>query len=158
MIHRAAALFLCCLAPSAVAQFVPDDPLYDSGGPYPTIDDGQWNLRAIQVDRAWEITTGSDEVVIAVLDNSHRLDHEDLAGALWTNPDEIPNNGIDDDLNGYIDDIHGCDFTLNSGTASALYFHATPVTGIALARTDNAKGLAGVAGGEAGELEPDTCS
>mgnify|MGYP001804291545 CR=1 FL=1 len=86
------ALF-CFPASSAFAQFVPNDPLYDawdstlitspSAAPAPVpADPGQWNLRAIRADEAWEITRGDSDVVIAVIATPFRLDHADLIGAL----------------------------------------------------------------------------
>ena len=83
------------------AQVVPSDPRYGEQAPI-------WNL--LGAPDAWAVTTGSREVVVAVLDGGVDLDHPDLAANIWTNPGEIPGNGVDDDGNGYIDDVHGYDF------------------------------------------------
>lgn len=62
----------------------------------------------------------SDTVIVAILDSGYDLNHEDLKDQIWTNPKEIPNNGIDDDQNGYIDDIHGWNF-LGSANKTVIY-------------------------------------
>lgn len=82
------------------ASLSPNDPEFPN----------QWYLQAIKAPEAWEKTTGSREVVVAVLDVGVEVPHPDLMDNIWTNPDEIPFNFIDDDHNGYIDDIHGWDF------------------------------------------------
>ncbi len=102
----------------------------------------QWNLRRIRLPEAWAITTGS-EAPIAVLDTGIDLDHVDLAAKIWMNEAEIPGNGLDDDANGYVDDVHGWNFV--AGTALlAAEPHGTHVAGIAAAHTDNGIGIAGV--------------
>jgi subtilisin family serine protease len=68
---------------------------------------------------AWDLTTGSTNVIVAVIDTGISLTHEDLRGQLWVNEDEIPNNGIDDDNNGYIDDRHGMNALWPTNVASA---------------------------------------
>ncbi|MGP1433849.1 MAG: S8 family peptidase [Catonella sp.] len=90
---------------------------------------------------------GQQETIVAVIDTGVDYTHEDLQGALWVNKGEIPENGIDDDGNGYIDDVHGWNFYDNN---NVLYdgtedMHGTHVTGI-IAATMNSKGIAGVAG------------
>ena len=59
------------------------------------------------VTDAWELTTGSEDIIVAVIDTGVRYTHNDLAANMWTNPDEIPDNGVDDDGNGYVDDVYG---------------------------------------------------
>jgi subtilisin family serine protease len=104
----------------------------------------------INVLPAWEITTGDPRVVIAIIDNSFDYVHEDLKDNIWTNSGEIPENGIDDDDNGYIDDIMGWNFRNNVWDVQNDHKgdqHGTHVGGIVAARSNNAKGVAGIAGG-----------
>ncbi len=98
----------------------------------------------MDTDLAWDITTGSDKVVLGVLDTGLRLDHEEFAGRLWVNEDEIPNNGIDDDNNGYIDDINGWDFVNRDNIPEDDNSHGSNVTGIAAATGNNGVGMAGM--------------
>lgn len=105
----------------------------------------------IDAEQAWNITTGSDRVVIAVLDTGFDLNHPDLAGNLWTNPLEIPGNGIDDDGNGYIDDVNGMDFASNEAAGEdnnpddpVTQGHGTAVSGVIGAIGGNGLGVAGV--------------
>ncbi|MEN8108487.1 MAG: S8 family serine peptidase [Pseudomonadota bacterium] len=83
------------------------DPLVDVCDSADVVD--QWGLFRVGAEDAWNVTTGSDSVVIAVIDSGVDLDHDDLAGNIWNNPAEMA-NGIDDDGNGFIDDLHGADF------------------------------------------------
>jgi len=95
-------------------HFVPRDPLYTPAGPYcdPLLEicTDQWGLFQVGAEGAWHETTGSPDVVIAVLDSGVDLDHDDLYGNIWTNPGETPANGADDDGNGIVDDVNGADF------------------------------------------------
>ena len=70
----------------------------------------QWNLSKIEAPAAWDITTGGDKVVIAVIGTGVSLDHPELQDKIWTNRGETPDNDIDDDGNGFVDDVHGWDF------------------------------------------------
>lgn len=70
-----------------------------------------WGLKKIEADKAWDITTGSSDITVAVIDTGVDYTHPDIQQNIWTNEDEIPGNGIDDDNNGYIDDVRGWDFT-----------------------------------------------
>lgn len=100
----------------------------------------------IDVLRAWEKSTGGG-VVVAVTDTGVDLDHPELAGRLWTNPGEIADNGVDDDANGFIDDVHGYDFHARDADPSDTDGHGTHVAGVIAAETGNALGVAGVAPG-----------
>jgi subtilisin family serine protease len=107
----------------------------------------QWALQGdapMGIDSAWRQTTGAN-VTVAIIDSGIDLGHPDLAPNLWTNPGEIPDNGIDDDGNGYVDDVHGYDFVDNDGTPQDVNGHGTHVAGIVGARGGNGIGGAGVA-------------
>jgi len=94
---------------------------------------------------AWNLTTGSAQTVLAIIDSGIDLNHPDLAANLWTNPGEIPGNGIDDDGNGYIDDVHGINAITGSGTPQDGALHGTHVAGILGAVGNNGTGITGVA-------------
>jgi len=106
----------------------------------------QWNLPKIGMPQAWDTTTGGS-VVIAILDTGVELEHPDLRAKIWTNPDENSCNGIDDDGNGKVDDVHGWDFVNDDNDPQDDYGKGTHVAGIAAAETDNEEGIAGVSWG-----------
>src|SRR5215813_6080658 len=98
----------------------------------------------IKAYKAWDITTGSPDVIIAVSDTGVDLTHPDLVHNIYTNPGEIPGNGIDDDHNGYIDDVHGYNVADQNGDTSDAVGHGTQIAGIIAAEMNNRIGIAGV--------------
>lgn len=112
----------------------------------------------IDAPEAWEDTTGSPSVVVAVLDSGIDIDHEDLECNVWVNPGEDLDsdgvvwdsedlNGVDDDSNGFVDDLIGWDFAGGDNDPSGTNAHGTHVSGIVAACGDNGLGVMGVAGG-----------
>ncbi|GAB5410197.1 MAG: hypothetical protein BalsKO_25620 [Balneolaceae bacterium] len=103
--------------------------------------------------QAWDISTSSSDVIISIVDSGVNYEHEDLENKQWLNLNEIPNNGIDDDNNGFVDDYLGWDFWENGFTEESFVSdndpfarnsdHGTHVAGIATADPNNGKGLAG---------------
>jgi subtilisin family serine protease len=110
--------------------------------------DEQWAVApgsVLDLPGAWELSRGAG-VTVAVVDSGAKIDHPDLAPNIWTNFDEVPGNGVDDDRNGFVDDVHGVDFTtgapgqdLTDGNG-----HGTHVAGI-IAAAANGVGVVGVA-------------
>ena len=113
----------------------PDDPLYPS----------QWALAQVSAPAAWDVSTGSSSVIVADLDSGVDYDHPDLAGAMWHNPGETAGNGIDDDGNGYVDDVYGIDRSSGDSDPMDEEGHGTFTAGIMAAVGDNTVGVTGVA-------------
>ena len=135
------------LRPTLADAVVPNDPKYSE----------QWSLPLMRLPQAWAIEKGDRGVVIAIIDSGIDYKHDDLAPKVWINTGEVPDNGLDDDGNGYVDDIYGWDFTdAPNLQAEGDYIegdnepidergHGTHVAGIAGAMPNNGIGIAGVA-------------
>jgi subtilisin family serine protease len=106
---------------------------------------GMWGLEKIDAPAAWDVTIGHSSTVVGVIDTGIGLGHPDLAANIWTNPGEIPGDGDDNDLNGYIDDVHGWDFVQNDNDPHDPNGHGTHVSGTIAAIGNNNVGVPGVA-------------
>lgn len=98
----------------------------------------------IDAPEAWDITTGSSDVIVGVIDTGIQYDHEDLVNNMWMNPGEIAGNGVDDDGNGYIDDIYGIDTANGDSDPYDDEGHGTHVSGTIGAEGNNGVGVVGV--------------
>jgi len=132
----------------------PNDPKFQDGS--------EWALNQItdsdiDAPEAWDMERGNGRVVVAIVDTGVDWNHPDLEANIWTNPGEIPSNGIDDDRNGFIDDVKGWDFvdtensvwpgedgTKEDNNPMDFHGHGTMVAGIVGAVTNNSIGIAGV--------------
>jgi subtilisin family serine protease len=133
-----AVLVLAALAPPAAA-LVPGDPLFSE----------QWALQSgapLDGPAAWALAGTGAQTTVAVLDTGIDAGHPDLRGALWTNPGEIAGNRIDDDRNGWVDDVHGFDFVRGDGDPDDEEGHGTHVAGLIAAAQDDT-GITGLAPG-----------
>eukprot|EP00913_Durusdinium_trenchii_P008968 g8434.t1 len=126
----------------------PNDPLFDDQWALHNTGQGSGTEDAdIDALEAWSVTTGDRSVVVAVIDTGIDYAHTDLAANMWFNSGEIPWNGVDDDGNGFVDDVHGYDFVNNDGDPSDDHGHGTHVAGTIAAVGDNGTGVVGVAPG-----------
>ncbi len=93
--------------------------------------------------KAWEITTGSEEIIVGILDSGTKIDHPDLSGRIWVNTEEVK-NGRDDDGNGFVDDINGYNFAYDNSNVKDDGGHGTNIAGTVGASTNNSLGYAGI--------------
>ncbi|HYQ45313.1 MAG TPA: S8 family serine peptidase [Polyangiaceae bacterium] len=132
--------------PNYVAHLVytPNDPYWSSSGSWGQPRADLWDLKLMHTSQAWDATRGNG-VVVAVVDTGVDINHPDLAGNVWTNPGEIPDNGVDDDGNGFIDDVHGWSVLGNNNQVDDFIGHGTHVAGTIAAQDNNGIGVVGVA-------------
>jgi hypothetical protein len=120
-------------------EYTPNDPSLGA----------QTYLNQVRAQQAWDVSKGDSSVVIGIIDTGVYWYHPDLSSNIWINKNEIPYNGVDDDNNGYVDDIRGWDFGGLNGIPDNdpqedAPYHGTHVAGIASASTDNGIGVAGM--------------
>ncbi len=131
------------------ASYVPNDPLFSGQTGY---------VNTIEATSAWDVERGDSSVAVAILDSGIDLEHSDLVNKLWTNPLEVPGNGIDDDHNGCVDDVHGCSLIKPEEANASCNMpadggvrddngHGTFVAGIIGAEGNNGIGISGAAPG-----------
>ena len=130
-----------------LSRWTPNDPRYDEQWHYNNTGQTGGTVDAdIDLPEAWDLEAGNAEVVVAVEDQGIQFNHPDLAANMWINSGEVAGNGIDDDGNGYVDDIYGYNFTSGTGTISP-GDHGTHTSGTIGAVTNNGVGVSGIAGG-----------
>ncbi len=102
----------------------------------------QWGPQKINAPKAWQLE-GTDDVVVAVIDTGISYTHPELQNLMWRNPGEVPGNGVDDDHDGYIDDVYGYDFANDDGDPLDDHFHGSHCAGI-IGAEHNGIGIAGL--------------
>ncbi|MEZ4884891.1 MAG: choice-of-anchor L domain-containing protein [Chitinophagales bacterium] len=129
-------------------EFAEQVPLYQKFLTPNDLHPDQWNLKKVEAEGAWDLATGNKDVWVAMVDDAVLTTHEDLAANIWRNDNEIANNGIDDDGNGYVDDVMGWDAGDNDNdpnppnTGDDSFSHGTHCAGIVSAATDNGLAIA----------------
>ena len=112
-----------------------------------------WGIKKTSAPKAWAISKGSKDVIVAIIDTGADIHHEDLKNNIWRNPGETgldsrgrdkATNGIDDDGNGFIDDVNGWNFVSNTNDLTDNHGHGTHIAGIIGAEADNGKGISGI--------------
>ena len=123
-------------------DYIPNDPRFsEQWGLHNTGSSGGTTDADIDAPEAWEITSGDTSVIIGITDTGIKYDHKDLDLNIWKNPGEISGDGIDNDLNGYVDDIYGWDFKNSDNNPMDDHDHGTHVAGIIGAIGNNNIGL-----------------
>lgn len=132
-------------------NFIPNDPYFSSYGSWGQAYLDLWGINLIGSASAWDTSTGAG-IIVGVVDTGIDFTHPDIVANIWTNTGEIPNNGIDDDGNGFIDDVHGWDFIgstytnpVQSNNPTDHFGHGTHVSGTIAATGNNGIGVIGVA-------------
>ena len=127
------------------AASTPNDPRYgDLYGLHNTGQSGGTVDADVDAPEAWQVSTGSRDIIVGVVDTGIDYNHPDLAANMWVNPGEIAGNGIDDDGNGFVDDVHGYDFANDDGDPFDDEGHGTHCAGTIGGVGNNGLGVAGV--------------
>jgi len=126
------------------SALIPNDPFFSSSNSWGQGYDDIWAVKKIGAPTAWDTTQG-DAVIVAVVDTGADPTHPDLMANLWTNPREIPGNGIDDDNNGFVDDVRGWNFASGTNDPTDGNGHGTHVSGTIAAVGNNGQGIIGIA-------------
>ncbi|AQQ67590.1 hypothetical protein Mag101_08010 [Microbulbifer agarilyticus] len=134
------------VAPNAAFQLqsLPNDLSPALWGLHNTGQDDGTSGADIDAELGWSIRYSAEDIVVAVIDTGIDYTHPDLAANMWVNEGEIPNNGIDDDGNGFVDDVHGYDFANKDADPMDTDSHGTHVAGIIGAEGNNGLGISGV--------------
>ena len=126
-------------------NMIPDDPQFSSLWALDNTGQSSGTVDAdINAPQAWDTITGQENIVLGVIDTGIDYNHPDLSTNMWSNPGEIPNNGIDDDSNGYIDDVHGVNTITGTGNPMDDNGHGTHVAGTMAAQGNNDIGVTGI--------------
>ncbi len=135
----------------AYVEYAEKLPIYEMSYTPDDLQTFQWGIPRINAALAWDVSKGNRRVTVAMVDDAMRITHEDLAPQVWLNPGEIPGDGIDNEGNGWIDDVHGYDLAdvdndpnPPSGANDNDFSHGTHTSGIAGAATDNGLGVASI--------------
>lgn len=138
------ALIIPLSVQAATKAYYPNDPFYKD----------QWYVRQIHAPEAWSVTQGGEQVLVAVIDGGIDIGHPDLADNIYVNSEEIPDDGIDNDENGFVDDVHGWNFVRDDGDVrpmpspgqtDATWSHGTVNASLIAGEGDNGFGIAGIA-------------
>lgn len=104
----------------------------------------QYGMTKIQAPAAWSLSKGSSNVLVGIIDSGVDYNHVELSSNMWRNPGEIAGDGIDNDGNGYVDDVYGWDFADNDNNPMDENGHGTHCAGVVAAASNNGKGVAGI--------------
>ncbi len=131
---------------SAVASFEQDSvQQFDTTASNDSLSSQQSYLSQINASSAWTVTTGSSSIVVGIVDTGIDYTHSDLAANMWVNTKEIAGNGVDDDGDGFVDDVYGWNFVSNTANVMDDNGHGTHVAGTIAAVGNNSLGVSGVA-------------